>query len=69
MGVLLLRENVENGNKWNEYARKLYDISSRKYFRTGKQCRERWLNHLDSSKKQYFVNNVVGSGHRKRINK
>jgi hypothetical protein len=28
----------------------LYIESNREYFRTPKQCRERWLNHLDPKK-------------------
>jgi len=31
-------------------------LSDHKYFRTGKQCREHWINHLDASKKQYYYN-------------
>ena len=34
----------------------LYIESNKKYFRTSKQCRERWLNHLDPSKlKKYWL--------------
>lgn len=50
--IVLFREDPDNNNKWNDFARKLYEISEKKYFRTGKQCRERWLNHLDPNKKQ-----------------
>ena len=50
--MVLFRGDPDNNNKWNDFARKLYEISEKKYFRTGKQCRERWLNHLDPNKKQ-----------------
>lgn len=31
---------------WNDVARNLYVVSERKYFRSSKQCREYWINHL-----------------------
>lgn len=31
-------------------AKKLFIESNRKFFRTPKQCRERWMNHLDPVK-------------------
>lgn len=31
-------------------AKRLFIESNRKYFRTPKQCRERWMNHLDPLK-------------------
>lgn len=31
-------------------AKRLFIESTRKYFRTPKQCRERWMNHLDPLK-------------------
>ena len=34
-------------NKWNEIAKELFIRSGKKYFRTAKQCREYWINHLD----------------------
>ncbi len=34
-------------NKWNDIAKDLFIQSGKKYFRTGKQCREHWINHLD----------------------
>lgn len=34
-------------NKWNEIAKELYVCSNKKFFRTPKQCREHWINHLD----------------------
>jgi hypothetical protein len=40
------------GNRWNEVARLFYEQSDRRFFRTSKQCREQWLNHLDHSKLQ-----------------
>jgi hypothetical protein len=36
--------------KWSELAKELYIASERSFFRTPKQCRERWLNHLDPVK-------------------
>jgi hypothetical protein len=36
--------------KWNEIAKILFINSNKKYLRTSKQCRERWLNHLDPNK-------------------
>ena len=36
--------------KWNEIAKNLFLSSSKAYVRSSKQCRERWLNHLDPSK-------------------
>jgi transcription initiation factor IIE alpha subunit len=37
-------------NKWNSIARELYILSEKKFIKTPKQCRERWLNYLDPSK-------------------
>lgn len=36
--------------KWNEIAKSLFINSNKQYLRASKQCRERWLNHLDPSK-------------------
>ena len=36
--------------KWNEVAKTLFLDSQKEYIRTAKQCRERWLNHLDPTK-------------------
>lgn len=36
--------------KWNEIAKSLFIVSEKRFIRTSKQCRERWLNHLDPSK-------------------
>ena len=33
-------------------ARSLFEQSDKQYFRSGKQCREQWLNHLDPEKKR-----------------
>lgn len=42
--------------RWSDLGKALYIESGRKYFRTAKQCRERWLNHLDPSKlKKYWL--------------
>lgn len=37
-------------NKWNEIAKAIYHLSGREYFRSAKQCRERWNNYLDPVK-------------------
>lgn len=43
----LIRTEVERGNcKWSDIARKL------PFERTGKQCRERWSNHLNPTLKK-----------------
>jgi hypothetical protein len=39
-----------NKAKWNEVSKELFQLSDKKYFRSAKQCRERWNNHLDPSK-------------------
>jgi len=36
-------------NKWNDVARELFIKSDGEFFRQGKHCRERWLNHLHPS--------------------
>jgi hypothetical protein len=36
--------------KWTEIAKTLFVSSGKRYLRASKQCRERWLNHLDPSK-------------------
>jgi hypothetical protein len=36
--------------KWHEVSKLLFQTSEKKYFRSPKQCRERWNNHLDPSK-------------------
>lgn len=35
----IVRHSEDNANKWNEFARKLFENSNKLYFRTGKQCR------------------------------
>lgn len=37
--------------KWNAISKKMFYESGQQLFRTPKHCRERWLNHLDQSKK------------------
>lgn len=54
-------------NKWSEVARLFYEKSGQKYFRTGKQCREHWMNHLDPSKEQYIISNLVENGIYRKI--
>ncbi|KAL4466953.1 hypothetical protein ABPG74_010550 [Tetrahymena malaccensis] len=40
--------NASNkGNKWSEISKELNSRSKKNVFRQGKQCRERWNNHLD----------------------
>jgi hypothetical protein len=39
-----------NKNHWNSIARELFIKSHKRFFRTPKQCREKWTNHLDPSK-------------------
>ncbi|KAL4506069.1 hypothetical protein ABPG72_013830 [Tetrahymena utriculariae] len=40
-------EQKNKQNKWSEIAVKLNQLSHKNVFRQGKQCRERWNNHLD----------------------
>jgi transcriptional activator Myb len=37
-------------NRWNYIARELFVRSGKRFFRNPKQCRERWMNHLDPKK-------------------
>lgn len=37
-------------NRWNWIARELFVRSGKQFFRNPKQCRERWMNHLDPTK-------------------
>ena len=62
VGVARCSQSGDKTNKWNEFARQLYEHSERRFLRTGKQCRERWLNHLDPSKVRYFSVDLVASG-------
>jgi hypothetical protein len=52
----LLRQIVAGlsdiGGRWNEVSRTFYELSLKQWYRSSKQCREQWFNHLDSSKKQ-----------------
>jgi hypothetical protein len=53
----LFEELVERDQrrlKWSDLGKYLFIESNRKFFRTPKQCRERWLNHLDPSKLKKF---------------
>lgn len=48
----MLTESVKRSQgvlKWNDIAIEIFIKSDRRFFRLGKQCRERWLNHLDHS--------------------
>ena len=49
--ILLIQILKERGNKrqWKEIANELNSRSGSEFFRHGKQCRERWINHLDPS--------------------
>lgn len=49
---LFYLRSQEIKNKWNEIAKCLYIKSDKKFFRTPKQCREQWINHLDPNKKR-----------------
>ena len=46
------KKEGDDKNKWNDLARTLFKLSKGLYYRTGKQCRERWFNHLDPNTKQ-----------------
>ncbi|KAL4483607.1 hypothetical protein ABPG72_006673 [Tetrahymena utriculariae] len=48
----IIQKKGSNSNKWNEIAKDLYSSSVSKTFRKGKQCRERWNNHLDPDMKR-----------------
>ncbi|EAR91055.3 Myb-like DNA-binding domain protein (macronuclear) [Tetrahymena thermophila SB210] len=48
----IIQKKGTNSNKWNEIAKDLYNSSASKTFRKGKQCRERWNNHLDPDMKR-----------------
>ncbi|KAL4462109.1 hypothetical protein ABPG74_000954 [Tetrahymena malaccensis] len=48
----IIQKKGINSNKWNEIAKDLYNSSASKTFRKGKQCRERWNNHLDPDMKR-----------------
>jgi Myb-like DNA-binding domain len=40
--------NERGSKKWKEIATELNErANNQKHFRQGKQCRERWINHLD----------------------
>ena len=46
---LLESVQCEGTKKWSLIADKLQELFQNKTKRTGKQCRTRWLNHLDPS--------------------
>ena len=47
----LFREKNESGElEWSSIAKEFFIATEEKYFRNAKQCRERWLNHLDPNK-------------------
>lgn len=46
--------------KWSEVSRLLFELSGKRFYRSGKQCREQWYNHLDNSKKQYSLIKLSG---------
>ena len=41
-------EESDDNPKWNDVAIDLFMRSNKKFFRLGKHCRERWLNHLNT---------------------
>ena len=41
----------EAKNRWNEVAKDFFVKSNKQHFRTSKQCRERWNNYLDPTKR------------------
>lgn len=56
----LLKQIIEDfqkqnkGNKWSQIATTLNKISDQQVHRNGKQCRERWNNHLNPTINRYF---------------
>jgi hypothetical protein len=52
MYLYLIFRSSSNHKKWNFIAKELFVKSNKKFFKTPKQCRERWLNHLDPTKKK-----------------
>lgn len=45
-------QSSDDNYPWNDIARKMFEDSEEQIFRTGKHCRERWLNYLDPSKER-----------------
>jgi hypothetical protein len=41
---------TEEEIEWNEVSKEFFQISSQIFYRSSKQCRERWMNHLDPNK-------------------
>ena len=50
----MLRSAVvkQGSGRWNEISKQVFFESERAIFKSPKHCRERWLNHLDDSKKK-----------------
>ena len=50
--LLLQAVQQEENGRWNEVAKRIFYNSNFKIFKSPKNCRERWLNHLDNKKKR-----------------
>lgn len=46
--------SLRNGklSQWNDISKRIFFETGGKYYKTSKQCREHWFNHLDKSKKK-----------------
>jgi len=42
---------LEDNGRWKEVSKRIFYSSGKTIFKSPKHCRERWLNHLDRSKK------------------
>lgn len=53
--IFYVNNTREKGsNKWNEISKEMNKISGSNVYRLGKQCRERWNNHLDPNLNRYY---------------
>jgi len=54
--ILVQVINDKGPKKWKEIAIELNKrLGNLKVFRQGKQCRERWINHLDPTINRYLI--------------